>query len=254
MSGHSKWVNIRERKGAQDKKKAKLFTKIIKDIFIAIKENGMIGDPDANPALRNIIQNAKAANIAKDTIQRAIKKATGADSRNYERVNFEGYGAHGIAVFLECATDNINRTVQEMRAIFTKFGGQLGTNGSVEFLFQRKGVFTLSKGDLKQDWEDLELEMIDNGAESFEEEEDVDVIYSDYTQFGQISNKLEEMGITPQNAELQRIPVQTTKLSLEHSLTIMKMIDAFEENEDVLNVFHTLEMTDELMEALSKEN
>src|SRR5690554_3802583 len=137
MAGHSKWSNIKERKGKQDKQRSKIFSRIVKEIHIAIKENGMNGDPETNPALRTALQNAKGANMPKDNIERAIKKATGAGADNYEQITFEGYGPNGIAIFVECTTNNNNRTVANVRAIFNKFNGSLGTNGSLEFLFDR---------------------------------------------------------------------------------------------------------------------
>ena len=179
MAGHSKWANIKHRKGAQDKKRAKQFTRAIKEITVAVKDGGG-PDPETNPTLRNAIANAKGVNMPKDTIQRAIKKASGADAENYETVTFEGYGPHGIAIFVECTTDNTNRTVASVRSIFTKGGGSLGTNGSLEFLFDRKGVFLLEKEKLEMDIEALELELIEAGATEVEDNDDILVIYTDY--------------------------------------------------------------------------
>ena len=142
MAGHSKWANIKHRKGAQDAKRSKIFTRIIKDLTIASKEGGI--DPETNPRLRTAIANAKGANMPKDTIERAIKKGSDEEASSYQEVSFEGYGPHGIAIFIECTTDNNNRTVANIRAIFNKNGGSLGTNGSLEFLFERKGVFIIS--------------------------------------------------------------------------------------------------------------
>ncbi|MDD3357014.1 MAG: YebC/PmpR family DNA-binding transcriptional regulator [Dysgonamonadaceae bacterium] len=252
MAGHSKWSNIKARKGAQDKKRAKIFARVIKEITIAIKENGNNGDPETNPALRNAIQNARGANLPKDNIERAIKRASGADSENYKHLNFEGYGPHGIAMFVECTTDNSNRTVANIRAIFNKYGGSLGTNGSLEFLFDRTGVFTIQKEELKIDWEELQLILIEHGAESFEEEEEVYLIYSDYKSFGNVSDKLLELNIETQNAAVEPIPNHTEVLPLEQAMTIINMIEAFEDDDDVQNVYHNLELTDELSEELSK--
>lgn len=254
MAGHSKWSNIKHRKGAQDKKRAKQFTRVIKEINVAIKENNQNGDPETNPALRNAIQNAKGVNMPKDTIQRAIKKATGADADSYEKMSFEGYGPHGIAIFVECTTDNTNRTVASVRSIFTKHDGSLGTNGSLEFLFDRKGVFTLKKEHLDLDFETLQLELIEAGATRFENEEDFFTIYTDFTDFGNMSDKLDALNIEPHNSELQRIPQNTIELPLNEAKEIVNLIDAFEDDDDVQDVFHNLKMTDELEAVLEEDS
>ena len=252
MAGHSKWSNIKARKGAQDKKRAKIFSRVIKEITIAIKENGNNGDPETNPTLRNAIQNARGANLPKDNIERAIKRATGADAENYKHINLEGYGPHGIAMYVECTSDNSNRTVANVRAIFNKYGGSLGTNGSLELLFDRFGVFTIEKEELKIDWDELQFKLIEHGAESFEEEDDVYLIYSDYKSFGNVSEKLYKLDIKIQSAAVELIPNHTEVLPLEQAMTIVTMIEAFEDDDDVQNVYHSLELTDELSEELSK--
>ena len=253
MAGHSKWANIKHRKGAQDKKRAKQFTRAIKEITVAVKEGGG-PDPEANPTLRNAIANAKGVNMPKDTIERAIKKASGADADNYETVTFEGYGPNGIAFFIECTTDNTNRTVASVRSIFTKNGGSLGTNGSLEFLFDRKGVFTIERNKIEMTLEELELELIEGGAEDFEESDDFITIYTDFVDFGKMSETLEKLNIEVKNSELQRIPTNTNELNIEDGKKIMSLVDKFEEDDDVQNVFHTLEITDELAEALDEED
>lgn len=252
MAGHSKWANIKHRKGAQDKKRAKQFTRAIKEISVAVKDGGG-PDQEANPALRNAISNAKGVNMPKDTIERAIKKASGAEADNYELVTFEGYGPNGIAIFIECTTDNTNRTVASVRSIFSKNGGSLGTNGSLEFLFDRKGVFTIDRETIAQNMEEFELELIEGGATTIEKEEDNIYVYTDFTDFGTMNAKLEELGIEPKNAELQRIPLNTVELPVEDAKKILQLIDKFEEDDDVQNVYHNMEMTDELMEELEKE-
>ncbi len=249
MAGHSKWANIKHRKGAQDKKRAKDFTRAIKDISIAVKEGGG-PDPNTNPSLRNAVANAKGVNMPKDTIQRAIKKASGADAENYETVTFEGYGPHGIAIFVECTTDNTNRTVASVRSIFSKNNGSLGTNGSLEFLFDRKGVFTITKEAITIDLEELELELIDGGATSFDNEDEVLTVFTDFNDFGKMNGKLEDLGIEVQKAEIQLIPLNTTELPLDQAKSIIHLIEKFEDDDDVQNVYHTLELTDELIEAL----
>lgn len=253
MAGHSKWANIKHRKGAQDKKRAKQFTRAIKDITVAVKEGGG-PDVDSNPALRNAIANAKGVNMPKDTIERAIKKASGAEAENYESVTFEGYGPHGIAIFVECTTDNTNRTVASVRSIFSKNDGSLGTNGSLEFLFDRKGVFVIEKEMLEISIEALELELIEAGAEDFENEDDLLTIYTDFTDFGKMSEALENLNIEVKNSELQRVPLNTTELPIEDAKKIVALIDKFEEDDDVQNVFHTLALTPELMKAIEEED
>jgi len=246
MSGHSKWSTIKRKKGAADAKRGKIFTKIIKELMIAAKEGG--GDPESNARLRLAVQNAKGANMPKDNIERAIKKAVGSDAESYSETTFEGYGPFGIAVFAECLTDNNNRTVAAVRSTFNKNGGSLGTNGSLSFLFERKGVFTISSEGLAQD--DLQLEMIDAGAEDFEIEEDTIVITCAKEDFGSVSKKLAEMGIEPEESGLKRIPNDTKTLDVESARKVVRFIEALEDDDDIQNVYHNLEITDELAEAL----
>jgi YebC/PmpR family DNA-binding regulatory protein len=246
MSGHSKWSTIKRKKGAADSRRGKIFTKIIKEIIIAAKEGG--GDPDTNARLRLAIQNAKGANMPKDNIERAIKKAVGADAVSYIDTSFEGYAPNGIAVFVECLTDNNNRTVASVRSTFNKYGGNLGTNGSLSFLFDHKGTFSIKNEGFSQ--EELELEMIDAGAEEFEVEGDMINITCAKEDFGSVSKKLAELGIEPEESGLERIPNDTKKLDLESAKKVMKFIETLEDDDDIQNVYHNLEMTDELAEAL----
>ncbi|RMG79342.1 MAG: YebC/PmpR family DNA-binding transcriptional regulator [Bacteroidetes bacterium] len=171
MAGHSKWANIKHRKSAQDAKRAKIFTKIIRELTTASKEGGP--DPESNPRLRLAIQNARGANMPKDTIERAIKKGQGGDAESYQEVTFEGYGPHGIAIFIEATTDNNNRTVANIRAIFNKHNGSLDKKGALEFMFERKGVFTIPVEQVKIDPEEFEMELIDGGLEEIVKEDDV---------------------------------------------------------------------------------
>ncbi|HAW52233.1 MAG TPA: YebC/PmpR family DNA-binding transcriptional regulator, partial [Flavobacteriales bacterium] len=247
--GHSKWSTIKRKKGAIDAKRGKIFTKIIKEISIAVKEGGS-SDPESNPRLRLAISNAKGANMPKDNVERAIKKASDKDGAKYEHVTYEGYGPSGIAFFIEASTDNINRTVSNVRAIFTKFNGSLGTNGSLEFMFDRKGVFTIPMENISMDNEEFEMELIDGGAEDVEKESDFIIVYTSFEDFGAMQKKLEELGIEAESADLQRIPKTTSTLDIHASKTIMNMVEKFEEDDDVNNVFHNLEMTDELLEQL----
>lgn len=250
MAGHSKWANIKRRKGAQDAKRAKIFTRILKEIAIAVKEGGG-PDPDTNPRLRLAIANAKGVNMPKDNINRAIKKASDKDSESYQEVTYEGYGPAGIALFVEATTDNINRTVANVRAIFNKYGGSLGTNGSLEFIFDRKGVFTIPTSALEgKDMDEFEMELIDGGAEDVEKDEDFVVVYTSFEDFGSMQKKLEEMQIEPESQELQRIPKSTTKLDLEDGKKVLNIIEKFEEDDDVNTVFHNMEMTEELAEEM----
>lgn len=246
MSGHNKWSTIKRKKGAADAKRGKIFTKIIKEIIIAAKEGG--GDPDTNARLRLAIQNAKGANMPKDNIERAIKKAVGSESVSYLETTFEGYAPHGIAVFAECLTDNNNRTVASVRSAFNKYGGNLGTNGSLSFLFDRKGTFTINKEGLNL--EEIELEMIDAGAEDFEVDEDTITITCSKENFGSVSKKLAEMGIEPEESGLKRIPNTTKKLDIESAKKVLKFIEALEDDDDIQNVYHNLEITDELAAEL----
>ena len=248
MAGHSKWANIKHRKGAQDKKRAKIFTKIIKEITVASKEAGP--DPETNPRLRLAIQNAKGANMPKDTIERAISKGQGGEGNSFQEVTYEGYAPSGIAVFVECTTDNINRTVASVRSIFTKHGGNLGTNGSLEFVFDRKGVFIISKESINQDLEDLEMELIDSGLEEMIIEEDICLIYTSFEGFGSTQNKLEKLNVKIKNAEVQRIANNTKKLEIELAKKVLTLIEKLEEDDDVQNVYHNLELSDELINLL----
>ena len=246
MSGHNKWSTIKRKKGALDAKRSKIFSRINKEITVAVKEGGP--DPDGNPRLRLAIANAKGASMPKDNITRAINKGAEKDGSNYHEVTYEGYAPNAIAVYIECTTDNVQRTVSNIRSYFNKFGGNLGTNGSLAFLFDRKGVFTIPKGNI--DMDEFEMEVIDAGAEDIQVEEDTITITTAMEDFGAMIKKLEEMKIEPENAELQRIPKETIKLDKESARKTMRLLDFFEEDDDVSNVFHNLEFTDELMEVL----
>ena len=229
-------------------KMAKTFSKIGKDIALAVKAGGP--DPDSNPALKRCIQNAKGANMPKDNVERAIKKASGADAENYEEITYEGYGQGGVAFFVECTTNNPTRTVANVRAIFNKFDGSLGKNGELAFIFDRKGIFTIDLAQVKMDWDDFEMEMIDGGAEDVEKDEEEVMITTDFEDFGSLSHKLDELGIEAKSAELQRIPNNTKGMTEDQFKANMKMLERFEEDDDVQNVFHNMEFTDEQLESL----
>jgi YebC/PmpR family DNA-binding regulatory protein len=245
MSGHSKWSTIKRKKGAADSKRSKMFSRIAKEITIAVREGG--NDPEVNPRLRVAIANGKGINMPKENITRAINKAEKDDS-SLQESTFEGYLPNGIAVFVECLTDNNNRTVSNIRSIFNKRGGNLGTNGSLSFIFERKGVIQVPKGKLDPD--EFQLEIIDAGVEDFQVEDDIFVITTAMEDFAAVQKRLDELEIVAENAELQRIPNDTKKLTVGESLKILKIIEEFEEDEDVQNVFHTLELTDEVLESM----
>ena len=246
MSGHNKWSTIKRKKGALDAKRSKIFSKINKEITVAVKESGP--DPDSNPRLRLAIANAKGASMPKDNIQRAISKGSDKDSASFIECTFEGYANGGVAIFLEATTDNQQRTISNVRMYFNKFNGSLGTNGSLSFIFDRKGIFTIPQGTLDPD--DFEMEMIEAGAEDMQLEEGYFTVTTAMENFGAMMKKLETLKIEPENAQLQRIPKDTTKLDLESSKKVMRLIELFEEDDDIQAVYHNLEMTDELMDSL----
>ncbi|MBT3243549.1 MAG: YebC/PmpR family DNA-binding transcriptional regulator [Bacteroidetes bacterium] len=247
MSGHSKWSTIKRKKGAADAKRSKMFSKVVKEIMIAAREGGP--DPDMNPKLRMAISNAKGVNMPKDNVQRAINKGS-SDEGKLDELTFEGHGPGGVAIFVDCLTDNHLRTVGSVRSIFNKRGGNLGTNGSLSFLFDRKGVFEVAKGELDPD--EFELEIIDAGVEEMEVEEDHFLITCALEDFGNVQKKLEEMNLEPEKAELQRIPTTTKEVELSTARSVMAMIDFFEDDDDVQAVYHNMELTDEIAEALSE--
>ena len=247
MSGHSKWSTIKRKKGALDAKRSKAFSKIIKEITVAVKEGGGT-DPDANPRLRTAIANAKGVNMPKDNVSRAISKAGDKDSANFTEVTYEGYAPGGIGIFVECTTDNLQRTVANVRSYFTKYGGSLGKNGSLSFIFDRKGVFTFPIGEW--DIEELELEIIDAGAEEIELEDGFVTVTTALEDFGTMQKKLEELEIETESAKLERIPNNTETLDVESAKKVLKLIDVIEEDDDVQEVYHNLEMTDELLDEI----
>ena len=248
MSGHSKWSTIKRKKGALDAKRSKKFSKIIKEITVAVKESGP--DPDSNPRLRLAVSNAKGVNMPKENISRAISKASDKDAAALSEVTYEGYAPGGVALFIEATTDNIQRTVANVRSIFNKYNGNLGTNGSLNFIFDRKGIFTVPQGNLVED--DFTMEIIDAGAEDVVLEDDFFTITTAMEDFGSMMKKLEQIKIEPESAELQRIPKTTVKLEKEAAQKFMKIVESFEDDDDVTNVFHNLELTDELMNDMEK--
>lgn len=226
----------KERKMKRWSAMSKTFSRIGREITIAAKEGG--GNPDNNIRLRMAMQNAKAANMPKDNVARAIKKATDKDTSDYKEITYEGYGPHGIAIFVETATDNHTRTVANVRSYFNKCDGTLGTNGSVEFLFERKCHFKIEKGE--RDIEELELELIDFGVEEIFEEDEHIMVYGDFPEFGNIQRGLDELNIEIIESGYERIPLNTKELNEEEQQDLTKLLDKLEEDEDVQNVYHTI--------------
>lgn len=246
MSGHSKWSTIKRKKGTLDARRGKIFSKLSKEITIATK-NG--GDSDMNPRLRLAIQNAKGANMPKDNIERSIKKGSGANAEQYFTLTFEGYGPNSVAIFVECLTNNQNRTIAGVRSAFNKYNGRLGKNGSLEFVFDRKGVFNfpLPEG-IKID--DIELDLIDGGVEEIETEDDCVNITCAMEDFGNLNKKLEKLKIEAESAKLQRIPNTTVSLSDDDFTSVIKFINVLEDDDDVQQVYHNIEVSDNQMEMI----
>lgn len=217
---------------------AKIFTRIGKDIVMAVKEGGP--DPNNNSRLRAVIQNAKAANMPKENVERAIKKASDKSAENYKEVLFEGYAPHGIAILVETATDNNNRTVANLRSYFNKCNGNFSTSGSVEFMFERSCNFRIPAEVV--DLEELELEFIDFGVEEVFEDEDGILIYAPFENFGAIQKELEKRSIEILSSGFERIPHITKQLSKEHQEEVLKLIEKIEEDDDVQNVYHAMEI------------
>lgn len=234
MSGHSKWATIKRKKGALDAKRGKMFTKLIKELTIAAREGG--GDPSANPRLRLAVDNAKAANMPQDNIERAIKKATGElEGVTYHELTYEGYGPAGVAVLVEVATDNKNRIVAEVRHIFSKYGGSMGENGSVAWMFDRKGVISLPKQDKTED--DIMEIILDAGAEDLQGEDEFFEIYTPLESFEPVRKSLADKDLSIENASLQWIAKNTVPVAGEDAEKVMKLIEALEDNDDVQNVY-----------------
>ncbi len=242
MSGHSKWSTIKRKKALIDSKRSKIWTKIIREIMVAARDGG--GDVNSNPRLSLAVDNAKAANMPKENIDRAIKKGTGELGGDaYEEVTYEGYGPGGIAYFVEAGTDNVNRTVGEVRHIFSKYGGNLGTNGSVAFMFTHTGVITIPAEGVSED--QLMMDALEAGAEDIKNEDDVFEVHTARENLFVVRQALETAGYKIENAELQRIPSTYTKVDAETALANFKLMEKLEENDDVANVFNNMEMDEE---------
>ena len=217
-------------------KMAKAFTRIGKDIAIAVKQSGP--NPDNNPKLRMAIQNAKGVNMPKDRVEAAIKRASSKDEKDYQEVIYEGYAPHGVPVLVLCATDNPTRTVANIRLHFSKNNGSMGNSGSVSFMFEHKGVFKFDPGKLNLD--ELELDLIDAGAEEIETGEEETIVYTQFTAFGQMAKFLEERKLDAKSSELQYIPTTTKELTEAQQDEVLKLIEALEGDDDVQSVFHNL--------------
>ncbi len=246
MAGHSKWANIQHRKGRQDAARSKLFSKLSKEITVAAK----MGDPDPekNPRLRLAVKEAKSSSVPKDVIERAIKKSTAGDGEEYEEIRYEGYGPNGIAVIVEAMTDNRNRTASNVRSTFSKNGGNLGETGSVGFMFERKGEIAYEAG--VGDADDVLMSAIEAGAEDVESSEDGHLIYCADTDLHEVSSALEADLGESLSTKLIWKPTTTTELDVEGLQSLMKLVDALEEDDDVQRVTTNFEANDEVMQSL----
>ncbi|MCI6502519.1 MAG: YebC/PmpR family DNA-binding transcriptional regulator [Clostridia bacterium] len=244
MSGHSKWANIKHKKEKTDAQRAKVFTKIGKEITMAVKAGG--GDPNSNSKLRDLIQKAKANNVPNDNIERTIKKALGSTGENYEEITYEGYGPAGIAVIVEATTDNRNRTAGDVRSYFSKFKGNMGQTGCVGFMFTDKGVIIISNEDGKIDEDKLMETALEAGASDFASDGDVFEIYTEPDDLYAVKDALETAGYTVDSAEKDKIPSTYVTLTNEDDIKYMRLlIDALEEHDDVMNVYHNWENCDD---------
>lgn len=245
MAGHSKWSNIKRKKGKEDARRAKEFTKLARYIMVAAKEGG--GDMEYNPALKAAVEKAKAANMPNDNIDRAIKKGTGElGGEIYEEITYEGYGPGGVAVYVNCLTDNRNRTASDVRHAFDKFGGNLGQTGCVSFMFDRKGLLVIEKND-KIDEDELMLLAIDLGAEDFESDEYGYEIITSPGGFNNLRDSLSEHGYEFEMAEIGFIAQNTTKLTDEKDIeNMVKLIETLEDSDDIQEIYHSWDIPDDL--------
>ena len=239
MSGHSKWKTIKAKKGKEDQRRASVFTKLARYITVAVKEGG--SNPEFNPSLKSAIEKAKAENMPNDNIERAIKKGEGGEGdANYENVTYEGYGIGGVAVIVDCLTDNRNRTASDVRHAFDKHGGNLGTTGCVSYLFDKKGFIAI-ENDGSVDEDTLTMDAIDLGAEDFKAYEEGYEIYTSDEDFNQVVEGLKDRGYKLSDFDISNIPQTTVKLDEEQAIKFEKMVDDLEESDDVQSVSHNLE-------------
>lgn len=244
MAGHSKWANIKHRKAGQDAKRGKIFTKLIRELTVAAKEGG--GSVADNPRLRAAVDKALAANMKKDTVEKAIQRGVGGgEGDNYDELTYEGYGPNGVAILVECMTDNVNRTVSQVRAAFTKHGGNLGTNGSVSYLFDKKGQISFDS-DIDED-QLMEI-ALESGAEDIVNHEDGSVdVYTTVAEFMDVKHALLNAGLHPVHAEVGMIPSTTVDLDLDSGQKALRLLDALEDLDDTQNVYHNAEIPEEAM-------
>ena len=240
MSGHSKWHNIQAKKGKADAARGKIFTKLGRELLVAVKTGGP--DPAGNSKLKDVIAKCKAANMPNDTINNAIKKASGEGSTaTYEEITYEGYGPNGVALIVEASTDNRNRTAADVRHVFDKAGGNLGTTGCVSYMFSQKGVIVIEKENCKISEDDLMMQALEFGAEDFEADDDVYEITTAPSDFSQVREKLEALGIEFLEASVQMVPSTTTKLDEQAVEKLNRLIDNLNDLDDVMNVYHNFE-------------
>ena len=248
MSGHSKWSTIKHKKGAADAKRGKVFTKLIKEITTSARIGG--GDPDGNPRLRKAIDDAKAQNMPGDNIDRAIKKGTGElEGVVYEEVSYEGYGPEGVAVLVECMTDNKNRTVADIRHIFSKYNGNLGENGCVAWMFDKIGLIALEKSSVDED-QLMEI-ALEAGAEDIKDESETWEVHTSLETFDEVSKAIKDAGLTPISAELTRLPQTTIKVEGKPAQTNLKLFTMLDDHEDVQHVYANFDISNEEMESFA---
>lgn len=248
MSGHSKWATIKHKKGAADAKRGKLFSKLIKEITVAARFGG--GDPTGNARLRTVLEKARQANMPNDNVTRAVKRGTGElEGVSYDEINFEGYGPGGVAVLVEVLTDNRNRTVAELRHLFTKMGGNLGEAGCVAWMFTKRGVLTFSKEKINE--ETLMNAAVEAGADDIRDEEDLISVVTDPGSYDKVKTACESKGLTPVEASVQMVPQSTVKLDRTHAEKMLKLMDALEDHEDVQNVYANFDIESKLIEELA---
>ncbi|MGJ8524413.1 Transcriptional regulatory protein PmpR [Halomonadaceae bacterium LMG 33818] len=248
MAGHSKWANTKHRKAAQDAKRGKIFTKLIRELTVAARQGG--GDPASNPRLRAAIDKALSSNMTKDTVQRAVDRGAGnADGEQMDELVYEGYGPEGVAVLVECMTDNRNRTASDVRHAFSKFGGNLGTSNSVAFLFEEQGRLGFAAG---ADDERIMETALEAGAEDVTEQDDGLLVVTTPAEFGVVKDAFESTGLTPDHSEVGKYPANYTTISdVDLGQRVMKLIDWLEDLDDVQNVYTNADFTDDVLEAMA---
>ncbi len=248
MAGHSKWANIKHRKAAQDAKRGKLFTKLIREITVAARVGG--ADIDSNPRLRTAVDKALTANMTRDTIERAIKRGAGAaDTENYEEIRYEGYGVSGVAVMVDCLTDNRNRTVSEVRHAFSKTGGNLGTDGSVAYLFTKRGILNYPPG---SDEDTIMEAALEAGAENIAANEDGSIdVWTTVEEFNNVNDAMKQAGLMPESAEITMQAATEVQLSQEDAEKVLRLVDMLEDLDDVQNVYTNADFSDEVLAKLS---